>query len=262
VCRLLSLVTRLLHIAALGLHIQHTVVRGVPILTNPLTHSRAYVLLAAWPARARPLCLALAQLALSSPQLACTPPLQLGTRLLRVALDPQRLIHANFATGSECYFAEHVETKEQTNTATNTKTHYNTQTHAQEPHYNMYSAVGGEEATSEKLVIGRKRARAPRGNARAGSEARTRPRPVMRSQKSDVRKVYVESRLVTKHEIAKLTQGGKADAKSRTLREACLPGPCNGPCDRKNKFSDFCQKYRFGKIYRQAHSFTSQTHTR
>ena len=163
VCRLLSLVTRLLHIAALGLHIQHTVVRGVPILTNPLTHSRAYVLLAAWPARARPLCLALAQLALSSPQLACTPPLQLGTRLLRVALDPQRLIHANFATGSECYFAEHVETKEQTNTATNTKTHYNTQTHAQEPHYNMYSAVGGEEATSEKLVIGRKRARAPRG---------------------------------------------------------------------------------------------------
>ena len=105
----------------------------------------------------------LAQLALSSPQLACTPPLQLGTRLLRVALDPQRLIHANFATGSECYFAEHVETKEQTNTATNTKTHYNTQTHAQEPHYNMYSAVGGEEATSEKLVIGRKRARAPRG---------------------------------------------------------------------------------------------------
>ena len=114
--------------------------------------------LSAWP-----LCLALAQLALSSPQLACTPPLQLGTRLLRVALDPQRLIHANFATGSECYFAEHVETKEQTNTATNTKTHYNTQTHAQEPHYNMYSAVGGEEATSEKLVIGRKRARAPRG---------------------------------------------------------------------------------------------------
>ena len=110
----------------------------------------------------------LAQLALSSPQLACTPPLQLGTRLLRVALDPQRLIHANFATGSECYFAEHVETKEQTNTATNTKTHYNTQTHAQEPHYNMYSAVGGEEATSEKLVIGRKRAR----GRREGNEPR------------------------------------------------------------------------------------------
>ena len=164
VCRLLSLVTRLLrYTLPLWASTSSTVVRGVPILTNPLTHSRAYVLLAAWPARARPLCLALAQLALSSPQLACTPPLQLGTRLLRVALDPQRLIHANFATGSECYFAEHVETKEQTNTATNTKTHYNTQTHAQEPHYNMYSAVGGEEATSEKLVIGRKRARAPRG---------------------------------------------------------------------------------------------------
>ena len=63
----------------------------VHLLTNPLTHSRAYVVLAAWPARARPLCLVLAQLALSSPQLACTPPLQLGTRLIRVALDHQRL---------------------------------------------------------------------------------------------------------------------------------------------------------------------------
>ena len=90
-CRLLSLVTRLLHIAALGLHIQHSCARGAPMLTNPLTHSRAYVVLAAWPARARPLCLVLAQLALSSPQLACTPPLQLGTRLIRVALDHQRL---------------------------------------------------------------------------------------------------------------------------------------------------------------------------
>ena len=95
VCRLLSLVTRLLrYTLPLWASTSSTVVRGVPILTNPLTHSRAYVLLAAWPARARPLCLALAQLALSSPQLACTPPLQLGTRLLRVALDPQRLIHA------------------------------------------------------------------------------------------------------------------------------------------------------------------------
>ena len=36
-----------------------------------------------------PACLGLgAELALSSPQLACTPPLQLGTRLLRVALEP------------------------------------------------------------------------------------------------------------------------------------------------------------------------------
>ena len=59
-----------------------TAVRGVSILTNPLTHSRAYILLAC---SSSPCSLGLA-LALSSLQLACTPPLQLGTRLLRVAL--------------------------------------------------------------------------------------------------------------------------------------------------------------------------------
>ena len=63
----------------------------------------------------------------------------------------------------------------------------------------------------------------------------------MRSQKSDVRKVYYESRLVTKHEITKSTQGGKADAKSRTLREACLPGPCNGPCDGGKCYESYVQ---------------------
>lgn len=44
--------------------------------------------------------------------------------------------------------------------------------------------------------------------------------------------MYGESRLATKHEITKSAREENADAKSRTLREACLPGPCNGPCDR------------------------------
>ena len=37
---------------------------------------------------------------------------------------------------------------------------------------------------------------------------------------------------MTNTRLLKLTQGKRTDAKTQILREACLPGPCNGPCDR------------------------------
>ena len=75
--------TRLLHIAALGLHVQHSC--ALCFFTYKSTHSDTHVCLRT------PGLLELALLGLGpglelATQLACTPPLQLGTRLLRVAL--------------------------------------------------------------------------------------------------------------------------------------------------------------------------------
>ena len=67
-----------------SIHVQHSCAWCIYLYLQ--IHSLTHVLTYSWPAQLALLGLGALALALSSLQLACTPPLQLGTRLLRVAL--------------------------------------------------------------------------------------------------------------------------------------------------------------------------------